>query len=76
VDTRKGAEMPFGLGLWEVLILLGIVALLFGTKKLPEMGRALGRSMREVKNAVDEVDPRRMLDDDRKPAGRDDAPPS
>ena len=54
--------MPFGLGIWEVVILLAIVALLFGTKGVPQMARRLGGSVREVKDAVAEVDPRRMLE--------------
>lgn len=72
--------MPFGLGVWEVVILLAVLALLFGAKGVPDVARRLGTSVREVKEAVGEVDPRRMLetgderDDDRPPAepdGRD-----
>jgi sec-independent protein translocase protein TatA len=54
--------VPFGLGIWEIVILVGILALLFGTKGVPQMARKLGGSVREVKDAVAEVDPRRMLD--------------
>ena len=36
----------------HIIILLGIVLLLFGAKRLPEMGRALGSGMREFKDAV------------------------
>jgi sec-independent protein translocase protein TatA len=36
----------------HLLILLAIVLLLFGAKCLPETGRALGRSMREFKDAL------------------------
>ena len=61
--------MPFGLGVWEVVILLAVLALLFGAKGVPEVARRLGTGVREVKDAVGEVDPRRMLeagdDDDR-----------
>ena len=41
----------FGLGFQEILLLLLIALLLFGAKKLPDVGRALGRSIREFKNA-------------------------
>jgi sec-independent protein translocase protein TatA len=44
--------MPFGIGIWEVLILLLVVLLVFGPKRLPEMGRSLGRGMREFKDSV------------------------
>ncbi len=44
--------MPFGIGIWEILILLLVILLVFGPKRLPEMGRSLGRGMREFKDAV------------------------
>ena len=44
--------MPFGLSVWEILIFLVVVLLLFGAARLPEMGRSLGRGMREFKDAV------------------------
>lgn len=36
----------------QIIIVLGIILLVFGAKRLPEMGRSLGRSMREFKGAV------------------------
>ena len=54
--------MPFGLGLWEIVILVGVLALLFGAKGVPQVARRLGTGVREVKDAVGEVDPRRMLE--------------
>jgi sec-independent protein translocase protein TatA len=45
-----GLVGPFG---WqEMLIVLVILLLLFGARRLPEMGRSLGRGMREFKDAV------------------------
>ncbi len=45
----------FGLGAGEIL-LIGIIALLFiGPKKLPELARAFGKSIREFQDAKDEV---------------------
>lgn len=44
--------MPFGIGIWEILILLLVVLLVFGPKRLPEMGRSLGRGMREFKDSI------------------------
>ncbi len=48
--------MPLGLfrnfGVWEILILLFVVLLFFGPKRLPEMGRSLGRGMREFKDSI------------------------
>ena len=44
--------MPFGISVWEILILLLIVLLVFGPKRLPEMGRSLGKGMREFKDSI------------------------
>ena len=43
--------MP-GVGLWEMLVLGLVVLLVFGPKRLPEMGRSLGRGLREFKSSV------------------------
>ncbi len=47
--------MPFGIGIWELLILLLVILLVFGPKRLPEMGRSLGKGMREFKDSVSGV---------------------
>ena len=44
--------MPFGIGVWEIAILLLVALLVFGPKRLPEMGRSLGKGMREFKDSV------------------------
>lgn len=44
--------MPFGIGIWELLVLLGVLLLVFGPKKLPEMGRSLGRGVRELREGL------------------------
>jgi sec-independent protein translocase protein TatA len=44
--------MPFGIGIWELLILLLVLLLVFGPKRLPEMGKQLGKGMREFKDSV------------------------
>ena len=48
--------MPFGISVWELLILLLVLLLVFGAKRLPEMGRSLGKGMREFKDAVTGVE--------------------
>jgi TatA/E family protein of Tat protein translocase len=48
--------MPFGLSLPELLIIVVVLLLLFGAKRLPEMGRSLGKGMREFKDAVTNAD--------------------
>ncbi len=56
--------MPFGIGIWEILILLLVVLLVFGPKRLPEMGRSLGKGMREFKDSISGKD---FDDDDDEP---------
>ena len=54
--------MPFGIGIWELLILLLVLLLVFGPKRLPEMGRQLGKGMREFKESVSGKDDDRVDD--------------
>lgn len=42
----------FGLGGQELILILLIVGLLFGAKKIPELGRSVGEGLREFKRAV------------------------
>jgi sec-independent protein translocase protein TatA len=43
--------MP-NVGPLEIIVVLIIVLIVFGPKRLPEMGRSLGRGIREFKNSV------------------------
>ena len=44
----------FGLGTQELIIILAIVFLIFGAKRLPEMGKGLGQAIRGFKGAMQE----------------------
>lgn len=46
-----------GIGGTELLLLAGVVLLLFGGKKIPELMRGMGKGIKEFKNASTEVDP-------------------
>jgi len=37
---------------WELVLILLVLLLVFGAKRLPEMGRSMGKGMREFKDAV------------------------
>lgn len=43
------------IGITEAVVLLFIVMLLFGAKRLPEIGASLGKGIREFKSSVKEV---------------------
>jgi len=49
----------FGIGTTELLILLGIVIIIFGARRLPELGSGLGKAIKNFKAGVtgkDEID--------------------
>ncbi|MBU7015104.1 MAG: twin-arginine translocase TatA/TatE family subunit [Theionarchaea archaeon] len=46
----------FGLGTQEIVLILIILLLLFGSTKLPELARSLGLSVREFKKAMKEIE--------------------
>ncbi len=45
----------FGLGVGEIAIVVLIVVLFFGPKKLPQLGKGIGQAIREFKNAGTEL---------------------
>ena len=44
--------MPFGIGPLELVLILVILVVIFGAKRLPEIGRSLGSSAREFKKGI------------------------
>ena len=47
--------MPFNLGFGELLLIMVIFLLVFGAKRLPEIGQAMGQGIREFKKSFREV---------------------
>ena len=43
-------------GMWEMIFIFLVVLLLFGAKKLPEIGSSLGKGIREFKSSVREIE--------------------
>jgi sec-independent protein translocase protein TatA len=71
--------MPFGIGPLELIIVLVIILVIFGPKRLPGVGRSLGQGMREFKDSITGKD--KDDDDDERaelPAGeeRPERPPA
>jgi sec-independent protein translocase protein TatA len=56
-------------GGWEIVLILAVVLLLFGAKKLPELAKGLGTGIKEFKKATREVT------DEIQNAGNDTTPP-
>ncbi|MEC8610221.1 MAG: twin-arginine translocase TatA/TatE family subunit [Bacteroidota bacterium] len=46
----------FAIGWPQIVLIVAIVLILFGGKKLPELMRGLGRGMKEFKDATKEID--------------------
>ncbi|MBN1196570.1 MAG: twin-arginine translocase TatA/TatE family subunit [Candidatus Aminicenantes bacterium] len=44
------------LGIWEILLILLIVALLFGGRKLPDLGRGLGEGIKNFRDSLSRKD--------------------
>jgi len=45
----------FGLGTTEIIVIFGAMILLFGAKRLPEIGKSLGKGIREFKGSISEI---------------------
>jgi sec-independent protein translocase protein TatA len=47
--------MPFNIGMPELLVILLLVLLVFGAKRLPEIGQSMGKGIREFKKSFKDV---------------------
>lgn len=55
-----------GLGMWEILLIFLVVLLLFGAKRLPEIGSSLGKGIREFKSSIREIEGEIKAPEDRR----------
>ena len=44
-----------GLGGWEIILVLAVILIFFGAKRIPELARGMGRGIREFKDATREI---------------------
>lgn len=45
----------FGMGTWEILVIMMAILLLFGSKRLPGVARTLGKGINELRRAAEEI---------------------
>lgn len=45
----------FGLSVWEILVVMLVALVIFGPKRLPELGKALGRGLAEFRKASNDL---------------------
>ena len=57
----------FGLNPWELGLILMAILLLFGAKRVPEIGRSLGKGIREFKSSVEGKDDETVKAEEEKP---------
>jgi TatA/E family protein of Tat protein translocase len=53
--SKEKIEMFGNIGFPELLIILAVALLIFGPKKLPEVGRSIGKALREFRRTTDEI---------------------
>jgi sec-independent protein translocase protein TatA len=53
-----------GFGMWEIVLIFMVILLLFGAKRLPEIGSSLGKGIREFKGSLREIEGELKLTDD------------
>lgn len=70
----------FGIGMPELLLILGLALIVLGPKKLPELAKALGKGLAEFRRATDELKDefrqmeREVEDSPSPPTAKDDSP--
>lgn len=55
------------LGIWEILLIVVVVAVLFGGKKLPQLGKGLGEGIMNFKNSLKKDPDKNSTDEEKKP---------
>ena len=43
------------LSIWHILILVAVITLMFGTKRIPEIGKSIGKGIQEFKRGLQDV---------------------
>jgi len=65
----------FGLGLPEMIVIAIIILLIFGAKRLPEIGKGLGKTAKELKDISKEMEKGKEKEQAEGPEGKGTKPP-
>jgi TatA/E family protein of Tat protein translocase len=63
-DNYKSEVYLMRLGPMEVLVIFAVILLVFGPSKLPQIGKAFGKGLKEFKNASKEIQSQLDVNDD------------
>lgn len=62
---------PLFIGTWELVIIVFVVVLLFGGKKIPELMKGVGKGVKSFKQGLNEIDDQINLADDKGKAAKE-----
>ena len=54
--STSGSDMFGKIGIWQLVVIFGIFVVLFGYKKVPEIGKTLGQGLRNFRRSMNEAD--------------------
>lgn len=63
---------PLFIGTWELILIILVIVLIFGGKKIPELMKGVGKGVKSFKEGLNEVDEQVNLSDSDKPAPKQD----
>jgi len=61
------AFITLAIGVWQIVVVVLLVLLLFGGRKIPELMRGIGQGMKEFKKATAEDEDDEVVDDTEEP---------
>ena len=61
------AFITLAIGVWQIVVIVMLVLLLFGGRKIPELMRGVGQGMKEFKKATSEDEDDEIVDDTKDP---------
>ena len=60
------------IGAWEIIVIVLVILIFFGAKKIPELAQGIGKGMKEFKKAIKDVeDDIKITDTDKKDSTKD-----